>query len=255
MKSDSMNHIDRLAASLIGAHRSGKRVALPVGTDAPQSLGEAYHVQAAVAAGLGKLVGGYKIGLAPDGSAIFAPIYGSEIIETGGTYAARPFDRVGIELEFAFRFARQVPAKASRDEILKAIDRAFVAIELCETRYPTHEGVERATALADNQFNRGLVVGTEFDFKSGHGRDFKGAASRWLLDGAVSHEKAASHPNGDPLAPLAVLPSILAEQERAIEPGQIVITGSLNGITWAKPGLRVEGQIDGFGTVSVTVTP
>jgi 2-keto-4-pentenoate hydratase len=250
-----MQHIDRLAAQLISAHRSGKRIMTPTGAEAPASLTEAYKVQAAVAAGLGKFPGGYKVGLSPDGSAIFAPIYASEVVASGARYAARPFDRVGIELEFAFRFARQVPAKASREEILKAIDRVFVAIELCETRYPSNEGVARATALADNQSNRGLVLGTEIEFRAGAGRDYKGAASRWLLDGKAALEKKASHPNGDPLAPLAILPSIMAEQGQAIEPGQYVITGSLNGITWVMPGTRVEGQIDGFGTVAVEITP
>lgn len=247
-----MERVPRLAAKLLANHRSGARLVVPAGDDAPASLGEAYAVQVAVAAGLGHMAGGYKVGLAPDGSAIFAPIYRSEIVANGASYAARPFDRVGIELEFAFRFARQVSATASRADILAAIDQVSVAIELCETRYTTNEDVARFTALADNQFNRGLVLGASMPLDAK--RDFAGAASRWLLDGKTALEKKASHPNGDPLAPLAVLPRIMAEQGKAIEPGQYVITGSLNGLTWVKPGTRVVGQIDGFGEVSVAIT-
>jgi 2-keto-4-pentenoate hydratase len=247
------DRVAALAAKLIDARRTGRRLAIPTGPDAPASLTEAYKVQAAVTAGLGETSGGYKVGLAPDGSGVFAPIHRSQIVRGGASYTARPFDRVGIELELGFRFARQVPGSASPWAVLECIDAVLVAIELCETRYTTNEGVEKHTALADHQFNRGLALGSEC--RLDRAIDFEGIASRWIIDGRVSHERKASHPNGDPLAPLAILPRLLAEQGRALEPGHIVITGSLNGITWAPVGAKVEGIIDGLGRAAVTIAP
>ena len=246
-----MQRVTRLAARLLDVRRTGRRLAIPAGDDAPRTLAEAYAVQAAVTAGLGEMVGGYKVGLSPDGSGVFAPIHRSGVVKTGASYAARPFDRVGIELELAFRFARQVSGTALPSAVLDAIDAVFVAIELCETRYTTNDGVAKLTALADHQFNRGVVLGTELKFD--RTADYRGAASRWLLDGKPTLEKQASHPNGDPMAPLGVLPRLLAERGRAIEPGQVVITGSLNGLTWAPVGTQVEGVVDGFGRVAVAI--
>jgi len=248
-----MDQPNTLAARLLQVRRSGRRIAVPDAADAPRSLAEAYGVQAAVTAGLGEMAGGYKVGIAADGGTIFAPIHRSQIVMSGASYACRPFDRVGIELELAFRFARQVPAGAKPEEIRRAIDRVLVAIELCETRYTTNEGVAKHTALADHQFNRGLVLGTELRFDPA--RDLPSVASRWIIDGKPALEKKASHPNGNPLAPLSTLPAAMAEQRRGLEPGDVVITGSLNGITWVKPGARVEGQIDGVGSVAITIAP
>lgn len=246
-----MDRVATLASRLLGARRTGRRIALPAQDEAPQSLAEGYRVQAAVTAGLGAMIGGYKVGLAPDGVATFAPIHRSDIVANASAYSTKPFDRVGVELEFAFRFARQVPASASPSAVLDAVDAVYVAIELCETRYVTHENVPRFSHLADHLFNRGLALGSELRFD--RGADFRSMASRWIIDGKPVLEKKASHPSGDALAPLAMLPRILSEQGRAIEPGDLVITGSLNGLTWAPVGTKVEGRIDGFGSVELTI--
>lgn len=246
-----MERSSALAAKLLQVRRTAKRIAVPTEVEAPRELAEAYAVQAAVTAGLGEMAGAYKVGIAAGGVTIFAPIHRSQIVVSARSYAAAPFDRVGIELEFAFRFARQVPATATPEQVRAAIDRVYVAIELCETRYTTNEGVEKFTALADHQFNRGLVLGADAPFDPA--RDYKGAASRWIIDGKPTLEKKASHPNGDPLSPLYALPAAMAAQRRGLEPGQMVITGSLNGLTWVRPGTRVEGRIDGFGEVEVDI--
>ena len=67
-------------------------------------------------------------------------------------------------------------------------------------------------------------------------------------------EKSGSHPNGDPLLPLPLVPKALADAGYTLGGGQFVITGSLTGITWVKPPLEVVGEIDGFGKAKVKLT-
>ena len=97
--------------------------------------------------------------------------------------------------------------------------------------------------------NRGAVPGTVQKFDAL--RNFKGATCRQLFDGKVQTERTGSHPNGDPLLPLPLLPKALAAAGYTLDAGQFVITGSLTGIAWVDAPLVVEGQIDGFGKASV----
>ena len=77
-----MNYLDAFANALIAAHRSGTRCA-PDGP-APKTPGEAYYIQARVAAALGP-VAGFKAALKPGQAPIMSPILIDSVFESGAT--------------------------------------------------------------------------------------------------------------------------------------------------------------------------
>ncbi len=243
------NRTDEAARLLLDARRSGKTIKTLPEAVAPRSLAESFAIQHAVVKALDAKIAGYKISIFPDGSNAVAPILAGLIAADGAACSLKPAGRIGIELEFGFRFGRPVAATATAAEVLAAIDSTVVTIELCDSRYDTIDGQPKETLVADMISNRGAVSGTVQKFDAL--RNFKGATCRQLFDGKVQTERTGSHPNGDPLLPLPLLPKALAAAGYTLDAGQFVITGSLTGITWVDAPLVVEGQIDGFGKASV----
>ncbi len=243
------NRANDAARLLIDSRQTGKTFkALPAEV-APRSLTESFEIQHAVIKALGATIAGYKISIFPDGSNAVAPILASLLVGDGASASLAPSGRVGIELEFGFRFGVAVAADATAEQVLDAVIANVVTIELCDTRYDSIDGLAKEMLVADMISNRGAVLGTAHAFD--RNRDFKGATCRQIFDGKVQMEKTRSHPNGDPLLPLPLLPKALAAAGYALEAGQFVITGSLTGITWVKPPLEVVGEIDGFGRAAV----
>jgi 2-keto-4-pentenoate hydratase len=241
------------AALLVEARQTGRRIKSLPERLKPASMDDAYAVQAAVCKRLGDAVAGYKISAQPDGVNVVAPILASTMVWNGALKSIAPNDKIAIELEFGFRFGHAVAADADRAAVLAAIDATVVTLELCDTRYTELEGRSRFEQTADFFSSRGAVLGTAVKFDPA--ADFKGTTCRQIFDGAINCERTtSSHPNGDALYPLALLPKALAERGYKIEAGHFVITGSLTGMTWVTAPLRVVGEIDGFGKVAVNLT-
>jgi 2-keto-4-pentenoate hydratase len=239
------------AGLLLDARRTGNRIAALPERLKPKTVNDAYAVQKAVFDRLGDGIAGYKIAAQPDGVNIVAPILASLMVWNGATRSLSPNDRIGIELEFGFRFGRDVPADADQATVYKAIDATVVTIELCDTRFTSLDGLSRPEMIADFFSSRGAVPGTAIPFDPT--MNYKGAKVRQIFDGVVNNERTDSHPNGNPLFPLALLPKALGDQGYAIKAGHFVITGSLTGMSWLDKPTKIVGEIDGFGKVAVNI--
>ena len=237
------------AKLLLDSRRTGKTFKTLPEAVAPRSFAECFEIQHAVIKALDAKIAGYKISIFPVGSNAVATILAGLIAKDGSTLSLAPSTRMGIELEFGFRFGKAVTGASSAADVMAAISDTVVTIELCDTRYDTIDGQPKEILLADMISNRGAVSGSSQTFDAT--KNFKGATCRQIFDGKVQMEKTGSHPNGDPLLPLPLLPKALAAAGYTIEPGQFVITGSLTGITWVKAPLEVVGEIDGFGKATV----
>jgi 2-keto-4-pentenoate hydratase len=239
------------ASLLLDARRTGKRIAELPPRLKPQTVEDAYAVQKATFQRLGDGIAGYKIAALPDGPNVIAPILASLMVWNGATRSIAPNDKIGIELEFGFRFGRDVPADADEATVYKAIDATVVTIELCDTRYTSLDGRTKPEMIADFFSSRGAVPGTAIPFDPT--MNFKHAKVRQIFDGIVNNERTDSHPNGNPLFPLALLPKALGEQGYLIKAGHFVITGSLTGMSWLDKPTKIVGEIDGFGKVAVNI--
>ncbi len=241
--------VNQAARLLLDARRTGRSInGLPEDCS-PRSLDESYAIQHAVIATLGARTAGYKLSIFPDGAIAVAPILAELIVGDGATKSLAPASKIGIELEFGFRFGVPVAAEATTEEMLAAVESMVVMIELCDTRYDTIDGKPKELLVADMISNLGVVAGTAHRFD--RTREFKTATCRQLFNGKVEIERTGSHPNGDPLMPLSLVPKALATAGYAIGGGQFIITGSLTGITWVNAPLDVVGEIDGFGSAAV----
>ncbi len=242
---------NQAARLLLDARRTGRSIEGLPEECTPRDIGESYAIQHAVIAELGARIAGYKLSIFPDGSNAVAPILADLIIGDGATKALAPATKIGIELEFGFRFGVPVAAEATSEEILSSVESMVVMIELCDTRYGTIDGKSKEVLVADMISNLGVVAGTAHRFE--RTREFKTATCRQSFDGKVQTERTGSHPNGDPLMPLSLVPKALAAAGYTLGGGQFIITGSLTGITWVNAPLTVSGEIDGFGSASVNL--
>lgn len=235
------DRIARAAERLVAARRAGTRIDL--GADAPRDFDEGFAVQDAVVAALAQRTIGWKCLSVPQGPDIFAPILAE--VAPGGTWTVSGPEPAGIEVEIAFRMARDVAATASRDEVVAAVGSAHVVLELCQSRLADPANVPRHVGLADCVSNSGIAVG---DTIAGwRTMSLTGVAGRLVVDDRTLKEGKSA----DPLHFLTILPAALARRGKRLEAGQTVITGSLVGMNWLEGAHGLEGIIDGCGRIAI----
>lgn len=237
-----------LVHALLTARRTAHPVASELVRQLDPTMEEAYRIQAEVARATGQ-VGGFKVANKPDAPRIMAPIFSKDIVTTPAAFDVSPDEEVGIELEVGFRIERPLPDRKSpnrRDAIAQCLS-ALPVIEVVRTRLPM--SATPALKLADNQINGGLVVGTPVtdwaNLTLGPVTAELDLGSDRILNGA------AGVPGGDAFENFLVLEEMLGDHCGGLQPGQIVITGSLNGLPYVRGGLDVQGGIEGLGKVSL----
>lgn len=238
------DRLTALARRLAEARRTGNRISLD---DPPRDIEEGFAVQDKVVAMLGEPVIGWKVIELPSGEVISAPLLAGGQVPADGTWSVKGDQPAGIELEIAFRMARDVPAGASPAQILDCVGSAHVVFELCQSRNVEPEKLPRHVGLADCILNAGIVAGPEF--KDWRARDLKAVPGRLLVDGKLHAEGKSI----DPIRALQVLAPALPPRGKALKAGQIVITGSLIGMNWLTGHHAIAGEIDGCGTVRAHV--
>jgi len=235
-----------LAARLVDARRHGPgrfEAAL-----APADAAAAMRVQQDVARRLGAQIGGWKVGFGPDGVPFAGPLYQAGIVRSPATRPLAPGDHVLVELELAFRLARDLPSReTSRDEIVAAIDSALVGIELIRGRLGEPPALPFLAFLADNAGNDGYVTG-------GSARDFRNLdlsrlRCRLSVGGKLVHDKVGGHPQGDPIEPIRAWLARTDDTLGGLRAGQVVTTGSFTTPFRAENAARFEASMEGIGEV------
>jgi 2-keto-4-pentenoate hydratase len=242
----SDDRLTKIASRLLAARRQGTRIAL-AGADRPADFEEGFAIQERVVAELDSPVIGWKVMEVAGGPVIFAPLLEQGLVAAGSTWTVTGGEPAGIELEIAFRMARDVPAGVSGDELRDATGSAHVVFELCQSRIADPAAAPRHVMLADCIANAGLVVGPAIAPWSEPG--LKGRAGRLLVDGALHAEGKSA----DPFAALKLLPAALERRGKSLRAGQIVITGSLIGMNWLKGRHALKGVIDGCGELAIAL--
>jgi 2-keto-4-pentenoate hydratase len=246
-----------MAASALVAARSGQPTAALPGDARPQSADEAYAIQDAVLARLGERIGGWKVGMLPDGSNFIAPIYASRVHPSPASLPARGFHVIGIECEIGFRINQQLPhrAKASgeqlytREEVLALVS-MHPTIEIVDSRYIDFQSLDRLQVLADNFSNGALVYGAAAsgwqgtDLKhppivvTANGKDFAGCTGLRA---------------GDPIGLLVTAVDLIARRHgSAPAVGTFVTTGTHTGMVFTEPGADIRADYGSFGRVEVS---
>lgn len=241
-----------LVPALQEARRTGRHVADGVIDQLSPTVDEAYRIQAEVARSIGQ-VGGFKVANKPGAPRIMAPIFSKDIVTAPASLDLPPEEDIGIELEVGFRIERALPDSGipNRREAIARCLSALPVIEIVRTRL--RHDASPILKLADNQINGGLVLGAPVaDWTSLSLGTV--AASLQLGDDRVL-DGMACVPGGDAFENFLVLEQMLGDHCGGLQPGQVVITGSLNGLPYVRAGIGVRGWIDGLGDVSLDLNP
>jgi 2-keto-4-pentenoate hydratase len=239
----------RAATLLVEARNSRKGLAELPADCRPRDEAEAYAIQDAVARRIGAIKG-WKTGApGPDAEAAYAPIF--HVVAGPGIFPAATQRLFGIEAEVAFRLASDLPKRDkpySRDEIVAAIATMHPVIELVDTRFADFAKIDALSKLADNQSNGALIYGPAVPGWQSLGLDLGRPPITVAFDGKVAAETTGNS-GGDPLRLLTALANHCAGRTGGLREGDMITTGSITGVTFAKPGATVVGDFGRLGTV------
>jgi 2-keto-4-pentenoate hydratase len=243
--------VDAILAARAGGARAS-RTATPA--PAPADRGGAYATQAAVARALRATAGGFKVGMLADGTPMSAPLFAGDIRASGATWTLPPAGALIVEVELAFRLARDLPARASRaytrDEVANAVDAVLIGVEILRSRFDGDGFPPFALHLADNLGNAGYVIGESTrDFAP---RDLARLRCRCALDGVGRHDAIGGHPQDDPWRPLIACLDEGAMALGGLRAGQVITTGTLLPPIVVDRPLQLHASLEGIGGVDVT---
>ncbi|MGR3343878.1 MAG: 2-keto-4-pentenoate hydratase [Paracoccaceae bacterium] len=242
---------DALAKRLLAARRGAPKIsALELG-GFPASAKDAYATQVCVTDAIG-YVGAFKTARKPGKpDQIPAPIYRDLVHKSPAIFTADEISLIGIELELAFHINSPLPDADDPEfaELVKERVSPVAVIEVCDTRLADLEIATPLQKLADNQINGGLVVSEPLtdwlDLNLSVLRAKMTFGTDVVVDGPVSV------PGGDAFETFLGLARQIGNHCGGLQPGQYVITGSVNGLPFIERGTSVYARIEGLGELNV----
>lgn len=244
---------ETLRDALIAARRDKSLIEM-ASQPVPASFADGLALQGEIAERLGHEQAGWKVAIAEDGLPVAGLMPGS-YLKPGDTYEGAIGAELRVEIELALRLARDVPMRPdqpySRAELLGFCDKAFLGIEIVESRLANWQGVPFALWLADALGHGGYILGPELDMTTLD--DLTSLSCFVSLNGVTLYDKPAIHGNGDPMTPFLAWANRKTELLGGLRAGQIVTTGSLCGGVLSPGKGEVVTRLDPLGTVSLTL--
>jgi len=227
----------------------------------PADIEAGYRVQEALVEVSGQKPVGYKIAASSQAGQshlkINHPVYGrllaSQCLTSGDTTKWIDHPMSVAELEFAFRFDRDVPVRTEpyeMDEVMDHVGAMHIGIELPGSRFIDAAAAGIAQIIADNASANIYVLGPK---ASGDWREIDLAAHKvkMIVDGEEKTKGQGADALGDPRLALTWLVNQLSQQRVAMEQGQLVTTGVCGMPVPVSRGQKVIGDFGVFGKVSV----
>lgn len=225
----------------------------------PADLDQAYAVQAALVEALGLPIVGWKIGCSSKeaqrilgASGPFAgPLFDGRLARSPARLLANGYAMRGLEGEFAFRLARDLPPRErayGEAEVAAAAGELLPAIEVIGPRYTDWLKVGLPSIVADLGGHGALVLGAPV-------KDWQRVDLAWrpvslFVNDALAGEGTGASALGGPLTALTWLANCLRERNGLIA-GQIVTTGTCTGLSYAEAGDKVRADFGRFGEVEI----
>lgn len=227
----------------------------------PQSRGEGYAVQALLEKRFKAPLWGWKIAatskagqahIGVDGP-LAGRIFAERVLAPGATVPAGANRMKVAEVEFAFRFSRDLTPRDraySVDEVLAAVGSLHVGIEIPDSRYLDFVTAGGPQLIADNACAHWFVCGhaSTADWRS---IDLAAHAVRGIVEGRYERDGIGSNCLGDPRVALAWLANELSGVGVTLAAGQTVTTGTCVIPLEIEPGDVVTGDLGEIGVVTV----
>ncbi|MEE8245566.1 MAG: 2-oxo-hepta-3-ene-1,7-dioic acid hydratase [Pseudomonadales bacterium] len=260
----------REAAAALHAAETERRQIRPTSIEYPQmDMGDAYAIQNAwieLKLAEGRVIRGRKIGLTSramqDAMQIDEPDYGTLLDDMffadGAEIEAGQFTDPRIEVELAFVLKQPLTGDdLSVDDVLQATDYVIPALEIIaarsfrvdpETNHP--RGV--LDTIADNAANAGVVMG-EVSVKPTD-VDLRWVGALLYRNGIIEETGIAAAVLDHPAAAIAWLAKKFFQHGIALEPGQVILSGSFTRPVTISPGDTFDVDYGELGKVACRFT-
>lgn len=228
---------------------------------APATRAEGYAIQAHVMARTGKPLFGWKIAATSVAGQqhinVEGPIAGrilaEKVVADGGTAPIAHSQMKFAEIEFGFRFARDLPPRAAPytvEEVLDAVASFHPSIEIPDSRYSDYCAVGAAQLIADNACGDQFVLGpaTDADWRA---IDLAALEVEAEVVGRSQHKGVGANVLGDPRVALAWLVNELSGIGVTLHAGEVVTTGTCVVPIAVEAGDEVRARFGPLGGVSV----
>lgn len=258
---------ERAAKWLHEAHSRRERFA-PLPDDlAPQSVEDAYSIQADFVglrhAQLGPVVG-YKVAVTTPAmrrmtglnDAIAGDMLEKSVLRGPARVNAVDYINLLVEFEIAVELADDLPvvgAPYTRETVAASVGALMPALELADDRNANYSllAAHPLMLVADNAWNEGAVLGAPVqDWKGIDLAALQGAA---FVDGKTVGKGQGADVMGHPLEALAWLANNLASRGLGLWRSDVVITGSLIASRFPKAGQVVRFDAGALGSVELHV--
>jgi 2-oxo-3-hexenedioate decarboxylase/2-keto-4-pentenoate hydratase len=178
-------------------------------------------------------------------------VLASAMLGSPATLGFADFLKPGVECEVCMRLKAPLPAgpgNVDRGQAVAAVGAICAAIEVVDNRYGDFARIGAPTIIADDAFQAAVVLGEWTE--QWRDLDLVDCVGTTSVDGVTKLEGRGLDVMGHPLESLAWLANLLGRRGERLEPGQIVMTGSLTLPYWVNRGEKIQTRIDGLGAVN-----
>jgi 2-keto-4-pentenoate hydratase len=252
------------AAALAHAYDSGKAIPPIVESHPRATVTDAYRIQQAQVetwARSGEVVRGYKVGLASRALqrqvGVDEPDFGRL---TGGMFhlehmliPPKRFIQPRVQPGIAFLLERplQGPGVTVGDAV-RAVDCVLPALEIADSRIQDWN-VSAVDTIADNASCGGVVLGSTPTLLNKVDLDLRLVGCILFSNGAIAATGAGGAVLGSPLTALIWLANALGALGVTLEPGQVILSGSLTRAIPIAPGDTIVTTLAALGSVTAVL--
>jgi 2-keto-4-pentenoate hydratase len=257
--------IEQAADLLWEARRSGRVIeGLPAGW-APCNLADADAVQTRLFERLGGYRAGWFVGCSNPAiqkqlglpEPYRAPLLAETVHDSPARLNAGLFPSITLEVEFAFRLGRDIPARErpyDEGDVAEAVESLHPSIEVVTSHLADWTRQPIWNLIADNGTDGALVVGAgRADWRD---LELPEIAVSLAINEREERRGRGADVLGNPLKVMTWLANSCRRAGITLEVGQIHNTGSCTAMYVAKPGDRAVARFKGLGEAAVEfVTP
>ena len=257
---------EKIVAEILAAHENGTQIQYLTKTYGSFSIERAYEIQAAVAKDLSNRLGsvsGYKVAYASKAAQeqfgvdepASGPLFRLQRVPSGSTLPASDFVEIAMETEIAFTMAKRIDRPVRNVAQLKScVKWVHAAFDIGDYRFVS--GQDKPTP----QDMIATGVGAHFHVLgpgvAADKVDVDAITLKLLRNGQTLAESPATNVMGSPWNSLLWLANHLVKTGRALEPGDVVVSGTAAPAYKTKgPKIkgRYRGECGGLGQVTLTI--
>ncbi|HEY8481818.1 MAG TPA: 2-keto-4-pentenoate hydratase [Spirillospora sp.] len=251
--------VEKAAAALLDAYATGTPIPPLTANHPDMSVADAYAVQLAQVeawTGAGARIKGHKVGLTsaamqrqmgvdqPD----FGVLLDSMFFQDSAPIDTGRFLQPRVEPEVAFVLGRPLAGPgATAADAVAAVEYVLPALEVIDSRIADWK-ITLPDTIADNASSGGVVLGTRpvrLD-----GLDLALMGCLLYRGGELVETGAGGAVLGSPINALVWLANVLGERGVTLEPGHVVLPGSITASVPVAPGDTLTATFAGIGSVT-----